>query len=70
MFWIGSLTRKKFLEDIDKMLGHILQELSKSEEYEFSICVTGDHSTPVLAGDHSYQIYNYYIIYYLDHLTG
>ncbi|CAO3632599.1 unnamed protein product [Cunninghamella blakesleeana] len=46
----------EFLEKIDKMMGDIIQQLSKVEkekDVEFTITVTSDHSTPVLYGDHS-----------------
>ena len=43
------------------MIGNILQELSKAanDKFEFSICITGDHSTPVLTGDHSYLLVSF-----------
>ncbi|EGG18347.1 phosphonopyruvate decarboxylase-like protein [Cavenderia fasciculata] len=45
-----------FLERIDKMLESIIVRLAQAERDgngHYSICVTGDHSTPVLSGDHS-----------------
>ncbi|KAI8884206.1 archaeal type cofactor-independent phosphoglycerate mutase [Backusella circina FSU 941] len=42
-----------FLEEIDRMLETIVTALSKDNENEYTIVVTGDHSTPVLYGDHS-----------------
>jgi len=44
-----------FLEKIDVMLGHIIQDLTKTttDHVQYSVVVTGDHSTPVLSGDHS-----------------
>jgi len=44
-----------FLEDIDRMVGSIITQLSAETSTEFTILVTGDHSTPVLTGDHSYE---------------
>eukprot|EP01133_Synstelium_polycarpum_P016999 gene16999-20229_t len=46
----------QFLERIDTMIGSIVERLSAAElagNGKYSICVTGDHSTPVLTGDHS-----------------
>jgi len=48
----------RFLQEIDAMIALLLQNLSEDEKWgkrQFSICVTGDHSTPVLSGDHSYE---------------
>jgi len=49
-----------FLEEIDRMVGSIITQLTaaettSSQPTEFTILVTGDHSTPVLTGDHSYE---------------
>ncbi|EFA80865.1 hypothetical protein PPL_06454 [Heterostelium album PN500] len=46
----------RLLEKVDAMLAKIVDELGQAElegVAKFSICVTGDHSTPVLSGDHS-----------------
>ncbi|RKP09793.1 2,3-bisphosphoglycerate-independent phosphoglycerate mutase-domain-containing protein [Thamnocephalis sphaerospora] len=47
----------RFLQEIDVMLGHVLQRLQQYcadiEGGKVTVCVTGDHSTPVLYGDHS-----------------
>ncbi|KAH7446552.1 hypothetical protein KP509_01G061700 [Ceratopteris richardii] len=46
------------LESIDKMIGqlaHLLWEAECTGHVKFSICVTGDHSTPVEYGDHSFE---------------
>jgi 2,3-diphosphopglycerate-independent phosphoglycerate mutase len=52
-----NIDRKlEFLAKIDEMIGLIVGKLVEEEakgETEFSICLTGDHSTPVLYGDHS-----------------
>eukprot|EP00002_Diphylleia_rotans_P033821 TRINITY_DN7228_c0_g1_i1.p1 TRINITY_DN7228_c0_g1~~TRINITY_DN7228_c0_g1_i1.p1 ORF type:complete len:443 (-),score=62.61 TRINITY_DN7228_c0_g1_i1:1490-2818(-) len=45
-----------FLEKIDKMMATVVDSLCSAEDLtnlEFSIVVTGDHSTPVMSGDHS-----------------
>ncbi|KAL6045323.1 Metalloenzyme domain-containing protein [Balamuthia mandrillaris] len=47
-----------FIEKADKMLAQVLKELVEAEEKEegkvaYNIVLTGDHSTPVLYGDHS-----------------
>lgn len=36
-------------------LARLLWEAETSGEYQFSLCVTGDHSTPVEYGDHSFE---------------
>jgi len=47
-----------FLQQIDTQIGWLIKNLkeveSKSND-EYSICVTGDHSTPVEYGDHSFE---------------
>ncbi|WIA32441.1 hypothetical protein OEZ86_003263 [Tetradesmus obliquus] len=61
----------KFLEVVDRMVGHILMRLHHAEQQQrqqqqqqqqdtqpvqrYTICVTGDHSTPVVFGDHSHE---------------
>ncbi|EGC30367.1 hypothetical protein DICPUDRAFT_157906 [Dictyostelium purpureum] len=48
----------EFLEKVDKMLSFIITKLSEAQRNKkgnFTICLTGDHSTPVLTGDHSYE---------------
>ncbi|KYR01291.1 phosphonopyruvate decarboxylase-like protein [Tieghemostelium lacteum] len=42
-----------FLEKIDQMLDFIINQLSNLSKLNISICLTGDHSTPVMTGDHS-----------------
>jgi hypothetical protein len=48
----------KFLEVVDKMIGHLLVGLHDAEQQQqqrYCVCVTGDHSTPVVFGDHSHE---------------
>ena len=48
----------KFIEKIDLMIGDILNDLKlliDEKKDDFLIVVTGDHSTPVLIGDHSFE---------------
>jgi hypothetical protein len=48
----------KFLEAVDVMIGQLIAHLSASEaagKGRYSLCVTGDHSTPVVFGDHSHE---------------
>lgn len=48
----------KAFEAVDAMLGQLIRMLWQAEKEglaQFSICVTGDHSTPVEYGDHSYE---------------
>lgn len=47
-----------FLEQIDRMIAMLVRELalrSISNRKSFSIVITGDHSTPVQYGDHSFE---------------
>ena len=48
----------KAFEAVDTMvaqLARLLWEAEKETGIQYSICVTGDHSTPVEYGDHSYE---------------
>ncbi len=46
----------KFLEKIDDMIGHLRRRLCTAlPDAAMSFVVTGDHSTPVRSGDHSYE---------------
>eukprot|EP01080_Neovahlkampfia_damariscottae_P003732 gene3732-6620_t len=45
----------EFIEKIDLMIGDILNDLKGLNDGNFLFVVTGDHSTPVLIGDHSYE---------------
>lgn len=55
----ASVFKVKGLEAVDKAIGQLARLLWEVEstggEYQFSICVTGDHSTPVEYGDHSFE---------------
>lgn len=46
------------LEAVDKALGQLaklLWQAEKTGNFQYSLCVTGDHSTPVEYGDHSFE---------------
>lgn len=46
------------MEAVDKAIGQLARLLWEAEstgQFQFSICVTGDHSTPVEYGDHSFE---------------
>uniref|UniRef100_A0A0D9XZZ2 Metalloenzyme domain-containing protein n=1 Tax=Leersia perrieri TaxID=77586 RepID=A0A0D9XZZ2_9ORYZ len=46
------------LEAVDRAIGQLarlLWEAEKSGQYQYFLCVTGDHSTPVEYGDHSFE---------------
>jgi len=48
--------KTKFLNDIDKMLGVLINNLiedEKKNDVEYTILITGDHTTPMLLKDHS-----------------
>lgn len=46
------------MEAVDKAIGQLAKLLWKSEstgDFQYYLCVTGDHSTPVEYGDHSFE---------------
>ncbi|XP_043698794.1 probable 2,3-bisphosphoglycerate-independent phosphoglycerate mutase [Telopea speciosissima] len=48
----------KALEAVDRTIGQLARLLWQAEStgnFEYSVCVTGDHSTPVEYGDHSFE---------------
>ena len=48
----------RYLEVVDTMVGQLLRRLWEIEQNgtaKFCTCVTGDHSTPVVFGDHSHE---------------
>ncbi|KAK9817062.1 hypothetical protein WJX72_008993 [[Myrmecia] bisecta] len=48
----------RYLEVVDKMLLQLVKllwEAEKAGQGRFSLCFTGDHSTPVVFGDHSHE---------------
>ena len=47
-----------YLEVVDAMVAQLVRRLWEAEcqgKGPFSICITGDHSTPVEFGDHSHE---------------
>ena len=42
----------EFFKKIDLMIGQIIERLQ--DENEYIICLTGDHTTPCIIGDHTY----------------
>jgi len=54
----ASVFKVKGLEAVDKAIGQLAKLLWQAEStgrFEYSLCVTGDHSTPVEYGDHSFE---------------
>ncbi|KAJ8775111.1 hypothetical protein K2173_020115 [Erythroxylum novogranatense] len=54
----ASLFKVKGLEAVDRAIGQLaklLWEVESSGEFQYCLCVTGDHSTPVEYGDHSFE---------------
>lgn len=54
----ASVFKVKGLEAVDKAIGQLARLLWEAEstgQFQFSLCVTGDHSTPVEYGDHSFE---------------
>lgn len=54
----ASLFKVKALEAVDRAIGQLARLLWQAEssgKFQYSLCVTGDHSTPVEYGDHSFE---------------
>nr|XP_029120327.1 uncharacterized protein LOC105045087 isoform X2 [Elaeis guineensis]XP_029120328.1 uncharacterized protein LOC105045087 isoform X2 [Elaeis guineensis]XP_029120329.1 uncharacterized protein LOC105045087 isoform X2 [Elaeis guineensis]XP_029120330.1 uncharacterized protein LOC105045087 isoform X2 [Elaeis guineensis] len=54
----ASILKVRALEVIDLAIGQLarlLWETEKSGNFQYYLCVTGDHSTPVEYGDHSFE---------------
>lgn len=54
----ACMLKVKGLEAVDKAIGQLaklLWEAESSGKFEYFLCVTGDHSTPVEYGDHSFE---------------
>ncbi|MBA0848642.1 hypothetical protein Goshw_005000 [Gossypium schwendimanii] len=54
----ASVFKVKGLEAVDRAIAQLAKLLSQAEStgnFQYFICVTGDHSTPVEYGDHSYE---------------
>lgn len=54
----ASILKVRGLEAVDRAIGQLtrlLWEAEKSGKFQYYICVTGDHSTPVEYGDHSFE---------------
>eukprot|EP00268_Persea_americana_P022678 TRINITY_DN2252_c0_g1_i1.p1 TRINITY_DN2252_c0_g1~~TRINITY_DN2252_c0_g1_i1.p1 ORF type:complete len:496 (-),score=111.24 TRINITY_DN2252_c0_g1_i1:795-2282(-) len=54
----ASLLKVRALEPVDKAIGQLARLLWQAEstgKFQYSLCVTGDHSTPVEYGDHSFE---------------
>ncbi|MED6147145.1 hypothetical protein PIB30_041318 [Stylosanthes scabra] len=54
----ASILKVKGLEAVDTAVGQLarlLWEAESSGKFQFYLCVTGDHSTPVEYGDHSFE---------------
>ncbi|VFQ70593.1 unnamed protein product [Cuscuta campestris] len=54
----ASVFKVRGLEAVDRALGQLAKLLwpaQSSGKFEFFLCVTGDHSTPVEYGDHSFE---------------
>ncbi|GAB4827442.1 hypothetical protein Ancab_034326 [Ancistrocladus abbreviatus] len=54
----ASVLKVKGLEAVDRAIGQLarlLWEVELTGKFEYFLCVTGDHSTPVEYGDHSFE---------------
>ncbi|XP_059645746.1 uncharacterized protein LOC132287215 [Cornus florida] len=54
----ASIFKVKGLEAVDRAIGQLAKLLWQAEStgnYQYYLCVTGDHSTPVEYGDHSFE---------------
>lgn len=57
LMWM-LLLQVQYLECVDLMIKQLIQRLHQAEasgQGHYAVCVTGDHSTPVLFGDHSHE---------------
>lgn len=54
----ASIFKVKGLEAVDRAIGQLaslLWQAESSGNFQYFLCVTGDHSTPVEYGDHSFE---------------
>lgn len=54
----ATVFKVKGLEYVDRAIGQLAKLLWEAEstgKFQYAICVTGDHSTPVEYGDHSFE---------------
>ena len=54
----ASIFKVKAMEAVDRAIGQLTRLLWQAEstgKFEYYLCVTGDHSTPVEYGDHSFE---------------
>lgn len=54
----ATVFKVKGLEAVDRTIVQLAKQLWQAEstgEYQYYICITGDHSTPVEYGDHSFE---------------
>ncbi|XP_072996906.1 uncharacterized protein [Typha latifolia] len=54
----ASILKVRALEAVDRAIGQLIRLLWQAEKcgnYQYYLCVTGDHSTPVEYGDHSFE---------------
>ncbi|KAK6913451.1 2,3-bisphosphoglycerate-independent phosphoglycerate mutase [Dillenia turbinata] len=54
----ATIFKVKGLEAVDRAIGQLakcLWQVESTGEFEYCLCVTGDHSTPVEYGDHSFE---------------
>ncbi|KAF9624778.1 hypothetical protein IFM89_013859 [Coptis chinensis] len=54
----ASIFKVKGLEAVDQAIGQLARLLWEAEStgnFRYSLCITGDHSTPVEYGDHSFE---------------
>ncbi|KAK6928013.1 Metalloenzyme [Dillenia turbinata] len=54
----ATVFKVKGLEAVDRAIGQLakcLWQVESTGEFEYCLCVTGDHSTPVEYGDHSFE---------------
>lgn len=54
----ASVFKLKGLESVDRAIGQLAKLLWQAEstgKFQYALCVTGDHSTPVEYGDHSFE---------------
>ena len=45
------------LEKIDKAVAILIEKLNNKsdQQNQYIVCITGDHTTPIIVGDHTYE---------------
>lgn len=57
---VSAAPQVKYIEAVDAMVRHLVCRLASAEaaaacDTQYVVCISSDHSTPVLRGDHSHE---------------